>query len=89
VIFESDIELANALRKLRLLEDSYAEASGDTSEGEYVRELELRTLRRLIKELKEDIVGCQTRGRGRLRRHVLSEGELATPAANYPSLRAC
>ena len=69
-------ELANARRKLRLLEESYEEAQGDTDEGEQVRDLELRTLKRLINELKEDIVRCQTRGHGRVTRRILSDVEL-------------
>lgn len=50
----SDQELANTRRKLRLLEESYEEARGDT-EDPHLRELEMESLKRLINQLKEEI----------------------------------
>ncbi len=51
---KSDRELANTKRKLRELEEGYAEAEADTKD-EHLRELELESLKRLINQLKEEI----------------------------------
>lgn len=58
---ESDRELANTRRKLKLLEESYEEARNDTTDGEHVRELELESLKRLINQLKEEIARYEAR----------------------------
>ena len=52
---QSDRELVNTKRKLRLLEDSYEEAHNDTDDDEHLREVEMRSLKRLINQLKEEI----------------------------------
>ena len=51
---QSERELDNTKRKLRMLEDSYEEARADT-EDEHVREVEMESLKRLINQLKEEI----------------------------------
>ena len=51
----NDRELANTREKLRMLEESYDETRKDTSEEAYVREASLRSLKRLINQLKEEI----------------------------------
>lgn len=48
-------ELANTREKLRMLEESYEETREDTSEDAYVREASMRSLKRLINQLKEEI----------------------------------
>src|SRR5206468_102894 len=86
---EGNTELTNARRKLRLLEESYEEALHDVDEGEEVHELELRTLKRLINELKEDIVRCQVRGHGRVTRRILSDVELENTRRKLAELQRC
>lgn len=48
-------ELAATREKLRLLEDSYAAARQDSSGGRHAQELELRSLKQLINQLKQEI----------------------------------
>jgi hypothetical protein len=55
VILNDDRELANTRRKLRLLEEEYEDLREDRSEDEHVRELGMRSLKRLINQLKEEI----------------------------------
>jgi len=55
MILRNDRELDIARRKLRVLEEGYAEAQADTGEDEHLRELELESLKRLINQLKEEI----------------------------------
>lgn len=52
----SDRELANTQKKLRLLEEMYEEARTDMEGGEHVRQVEMESLKRLINQLKEEIV---------------------------------
>ena len=54
MILNSDRELTNTKRKLRLLEEAYEEARADT-EDDHLRELEMESLKRLINQLKEEI----------------------------------
>jgi hypothetical protein len=48
-------QLDNARRKLRVLDEAYSEANRDTADDEYVRTLELESLKRLINQLREEI----------------------------------
>jgi hypothetical protein len=48
-------ELANTREKLREFEERYEELRGDLSEDPHVRDLTLRSLKRLINQLKEEI----------------------------------
>lgn len=48
-------ELEPTRAKLRLLEESYQAARLDTSGTAHTREIELRSLRQLINQLKEEI----------------------------------
>ena len=52
----SEIELVNTRRKLQELEDRYEELRGDRSENARVRELTMISLKRLINQLREEIV---------------------------------
>ncbi|MCC7292541.1 MAG: hypothetical protein IT449_10825 [Phycisphaerales bacterium] len=54
MMLQSDRELVNTKRKLRLLEEGFEEARADT-EDEHLRTLEMESLRRLINQLKEEI----------------------------------
>ena len=49
-------ELTVTREKLRLLEESYQAAKQDTNGNARVREIELRSLKQLINQLKEEIV---------------------------------
>lgn len=49
-------ELANTRAKLKLLEDQYESARSRPVVDESARELTLRSLKRLINQLKEEIV---------------------------------
>lgn len=51
----SERELINTRKKLRLLEETYEEARNDSSESEEIREISLRSIKRLINQLKEEI----------------------------------
>jgi hypothetical protein len=48
-------ELAVTREKLRLLEESYQAARQDAGGNPHVREIELRSLKQLINQLKEEI----------------------------------
>ena len=52
---KTDIELTNTRHKLEMLENAYLRTQNDTSVTERVRELSLRSLKRLINQLKEEI----------------------------------
>ena len=54
MILNSDRELTNTKRKLRLLEEAYEEARADT-EDDHLRELEMESLKRLINQFTEEI----------------------------------
>jgi flagellar biosynthesis chaperone FliJ len=51
----SERELVNTREKLRMLEEAYEVAKSDATEGAHVRELSMRSLKRLINQLKEEI----------------------------------
>lgn len=54
-------ELANTQKKLVLLQEQYDALSADPSQTEPVRDLGLRSLKRLINQLKEEIARYETR----------------------------
>ncbi|MBI4581429.1 MAG: hypothetical protein HY718_17130 [Planctomycetes bacterium] len=58
---QSDRELANTRAKLRLLEEEYEATRSDASEDAYLREVTMRSLRRLINQLKEEIARYEAR----------------------------
>jgi hypothetical protein len=58
---KSDQELANTREKLSILEATFEETRHDTAENAYVREASLRSLTRLINQLKEEIARYETR----------------------------
>jgi len=51
----SELELANTRQKLRELEDRFEELRNDAAEDPHVREVTLRSLKRVINQLKEQI----------------------------------
>jgi flagellar biosynthesis chaperone FliJ len=55
VILQSDQELANTRKKLRLLEESYEEARQETDGDDELRAAEMKSLKRFINQLKEEI----------------------------------
>jgi hypothetical protein len=58
---KNDIELANTRVKLARLEHRYEILQNDTAEDTRVRELTMRSLKRLINQLKEEIARYETR----------------------------
>jgi hypothetical protein len=60
VTLRNDQEVANSRAKLRLLEEWFEEARADRGENEHVRELAMESLKRLINQLKEEIVRYET-----------------------------
>jgi len=52
---KNDAELVNTREKLRQLEEHYNSRLGETSTNPHVRELTLRSLKRLINQLREEI----------------------------------
>lgn len=52
---KNDQELVNTRAKLQRLEEIYRETTEDTSENPRVREISMRSLKRLINQLKEEI----------------------------------
>jgi hypothetical protein len=55
VNLQTERELANTQAKLLLLEEEYEAARNDSSEDEYLREVTMHSLKRLINQLKEEI----------------------------------
>jgi hypothetical protein len=60
-MLQNERELANTREKLRLLEASYEEASLESSDDEELREMEMESLKRLIKQFKEEIARYKAR----------------------------
>ena len=58
---QNEHELAVTREKLRMLEQSYAAAGQDASGGRHAQELELRSLKQLINQLKEEIARFDAR----------------------------
>ena len=54
-------ELRATREKLRMLEESYQAAVQDSDGGRHAQELELRSLRQLINQLKEEIARFESR----------------------------
>ncbi len=52
----SDVELANTRRKLERLEALYATDEKETGDDEELREMSMQSLKRLINQLKEEII---------------------------------
>lgn len=59
---QSDRELQATREKLRILEERYEANSFAQSDDEHVRELSMRSLRRLINQLREEIARVESRG---------------------------
>jgi hypothetical protein len=57
---KNDVELANTREKLRQLEEHYDARLGEPATNPHVRELTLRSLKRLINQLKEEIALFET-----------------------------
>ena len=57
----SERELANTQDKLRMLEEAYEETRADSSEDSHIRVLSMRSLKRLINQLKEEIARYEAR----------------------------
>lgn len=58
---QSHRELEATREKLRLLEERYEADRRDESGDEHVRELSMRSLKRLINQLKEEIARFESR----------------------------
>ncbi len=58
---QSHRELEATREKLRLLEERYEADKRDSSGDEHVRELSMRSLKRLINQLKEEIARFESR----------------------------
>ena len=55
MILRDNLEYLNTRRKLELLTAAYEEAQADAGEDAHVRELEMESFKRLIKQLKEEL----------------------------------
>ena len=62
---KNDIELENTRGKLRELEDRYEARRGRNVVNPHVHELTLQSLKRLINQLKEEIVRYEAHPSGR------------------------
>ena len=51
----SQLQLQATQKKLKLLEEHYAKRKQELAENQYVRDLSLRSLKRLINQLTEEI----------------------------------
>ena len=58
---QSQRELETTREKLRLLEDRYAAHQREKGGDEHIRELSMRSLKRLINQLKEEIARFESR----------------------------
>ena len=58
---QSHRELEATREKLRLLEERYEASKCEQSGGQHVRELSVRSLKRLINQLKEEIARFKSR----------------------------
>lgn len=58
---KSESELLNTREKLRRLEKAFEQSRLDNSENDRVREASLRSLKRLINQLKEEIARYEAR----------------------------
>ena len=58
---QSHRELEATREKLRLLEERYEAEKREESDDEHVRELSMRSLKRLINQLKEEIARFESR----------------------------
>lgn len=56
MILRSLGELENTRKKLQMLEEQYEAARQESDRDEYVRDVELQSLKALINQLKEEIV---------------------------------
>ncbi len=56
-------ELGATREKLRLLEKSYESAKKDTNASAHVRQIELRSLKQLINQVKEEIARSEAHAR--------------------------
>ena len=58
---KNDRELANTREKLQLLEVAYQELCNETGGDEQLRETEMRSLRKLINQFREEIARYEIR----------------------------
>lgn len=61
-------ELENTRKKLRMLEEQYAAAQARPSEDDSIRCLTLRSLKRLMNQLTEEIVRFESQGKSPARK---------------------
>jgi hypothetical protein len=61
MILQSQIEVDNTRKKLAALEQFYAEREADKTGAPYPRQLSLRSLRRTINQLTEEIVRYESK----------------------------
>jgi len=59
MVLKSLRELENTRKKLHELEQQYETARREPNGNQYARDLELRSLKGLINQLKEEIVRCE------------------------------
>lgn len=58
---QNQFELENTRRKIALLEKRHSELTADETEDKRVRELTLRSLKKMINQMKEEIVRFQAK----------------------------
>lgn len=61
MILKSRKEVENTRRKLRMLEEQYEAARQEPAPDEYIRDVELQSLKGLINQLKEEIARFECR----------------------------
>ena len=64
MILRSRKELENTRKKLQMLEEQYEAARQEPGLDEYVRDIELQSLKGLINQLKEEIARFECRASG-------------------------
>lgn len=69
MILKSRKEVENTRKKLRMLEEQYEAARQEPGRDEYVRDVELQSLKGLINQLKEEISRFECRATGTDSRH--------------------
>ncbi len=81
---QNDRQLIATRNKLKLLEDQYESTKQRQIDNEYVRELTLRSLGRLIKQLKEEIIWYECHAGIRHRSGVPADATANTGGTSTP-----
>lgn len=58
---KSDIEVENTRAKIKILQGRYEASQREPTENEYVKQLSLRSLKRMINQMTEEIIRYESR----------------------------